>query len=47
MVWAHFENEQWENPKEDFEHESKMKLPKGEGQDEDGNNRLGKMWEEL
>jgi hypothetical protein len=43
MAWAHFEKDRRQNPKEGFEHERKRKnAPEGD-QDQDGNNRLGKM----
>jgi hypothetical protein len=28
MVWPHFENELRKNPKENFKHETKWKMPK-------------------
>jgi hypothetical protein len=41
MVQTCSDNEQGENPKEGFEHESYWKMSKEK--DQDGNNRLGKM----
>jgi hypothetical protein len=43
LIWTHFKNEQREHSKEDFEYESKRKTPQNGNQDQDGNNRLGKM----
>lgn len=46
MIWSYFKNEHRDNPKEDFEHESKRKMSKREMEIKMGTTGQGKCYTE-